>query len=90
MLAAISLDHDEGGDTIDNDHERDEGNWKVVEIAGKQGDDNSSAQNVQDVEEHSQDQVTVGGPLWNKDLDTQLILLIFVFLPMILFPLASK
>ena len=63
MFASISLDHDVGDNVVDDDHEGDESNGEVLEVAGEETDDDTSADDVKNVEEHSHDQLTVRSPL---------------------------
>ena len=63
MFASISLDHDVGDNVVDDDHEGDESNGEVLEVAGEETDDDTSADDVKNVEKHSHDQLTVWSPL---------------------------
>ena len=63
MFASISLDHDVGDNVVDDDHEGDESNGEVLEVAGEETDDDTSADDMKNVEKHSHDQLTVWSPL---------------------------
>ena len=52
MFASISLDHDVGDNVVDDDHEGDESNGEVLEVAGEETDDDTSADDVKNVEKH--------------------------------------
>ena len=63
MFASIRLDHDVGDNVVDDDHEGDESNGEVLEVAGEETDDDTSADDVKNVEKHPHDQLTVRSPL---------------------------
>ena len=63
MFASISLDHDVGDNVVDDDHKGDESNGEVLEVAGEETDDDTSADDMKNVEKHSHDQLTVWSSL---------------------------
>ena len=59
MFAPVSLDDDVADDEVADDHGSNEGERDVVEVGGEQGQDGSSADDVENVENHSYNQLTV-------------------------------
>ena len=62
MLAPVRLNDAEADDEVADDHGSNEGEGDVVEVGGEQGQDGSPAEDVENVENHSDNQLTVRGP----------------------------
>ena len=62
MFAPVSLDDDVADDVVAEDHGSNEGEGEVVKVGGQEGQDGSPADDVKNVEDHSDHQLTVGGP----------------------------
>ena len=59
MFAAVRLNDDVADDEVAEDHGSNEGERDVVEVGGEQGQYGSSADDVENVENHSDNQLTV-------------------------------
>ena len=62
VLTAISLDEDVGCYVVGHDHQANDSQRQELEIAGEQGDDKSTEEDVEDIEQHASDQLSVRSP----------------------------
>ena len=60
VFASVRLDDDVADDVIEEDHGSNEGEGKVVEVGGQEGQDGSPADDVENVENHPDNQLAVG------------------------------
>ena len=60
VFAPVRLDDDVADDVVADDHGSNEGERDVVKVGGEQGQDGSSADDVENVENHPDNQLAVG------------------------------
>ena len=62
VLAAIGLDEEDGGDIVGDHHHPYHREGQELKVAGEQGKDKSTEQNVKNIEEDSLDHLTIRCP----------------------------